>query len=131
MWRLCRRLGENDQMPHLHRQATEALATSDSLSMALRPGDQTRGWRRRWLEAQRELREILEPSRAATITEVVRLHGTYTPRADEVTLARIIRSREDVARQLAKPGIWLRCRQRWHGWTLRRLWLGGRSNDTT
>jgi Resolvase, N terminal domain len=38
----------------------------------------------------------------ATITEVVRLHGTYAPRADELTLARISRSREDAARQLAK-----------------------------
>jgi DNA invertase Pin-like site-specific DNA recombinase len=38
----------------------------------------------------------------ATITEVVRLHGAYRPRADELTLARISHAREDAARQLAK-----------------------------
>jgi hypothetical protein len=37
-----------------------------------------------------------------TITEVVRLHASHAPRADELTLARISRSREDAARQLAK-----------------------------
>lgn len=38
----------------------------------------------------------------ATITEVVRLHGEYRPRADELTLARIGRTREDAARLLGK-----------------------------
>jgi len=38
----------------------------------------------------------------ATIAEVVRLHDTYRPRADELTLARINRAREDAARQLGK-----------------------------
>jgi hypothetical protein len=38
----------------------------------------------------------------ATITEVVRLHDAYRPRADELTLARIKRSREDAARRLAE-----------------------------
>ena len=38
----------------------------------------------------------------ATITEVVRLHGAYRPHADELTLARISRAREDAARQLGK-----------------------------
>ncbi len=37
-----------------------------------------------------------------TITEVVRLHGEYRPRADELTLARIERAKDDAARQLAK-----------------------------
>ena len=36
------------------------------------------------------------------ISEVVRLHADYQPRADELTLARIARSREDAARRLAK-----------------------------
>jgi len=36
------------------------------------------------------------------ITEVVRLHDEYRPRADELTLARIERSREEAAKQLAK-----------------------------
>jgi len=34
----------------------------------------------------------------ATISEVVRLHDAYRPRADELTLARIVRSREHAAR---------------------------------
>ena len=38
----------------------------------------------------------------ATITEVVRLHAAYRPRADELTLARISRAREDAGRQLTK-----------------------------
>ena len=38
----------------------------------------------------------------ATISEVVRLHGAYRPRADELTLARIVRARDDAARQLSK-----------------------------
>jgi hypothetical protein len=38
----------------------------------------------------------------ATITEVVRLHGTYQPRADEVTLARISRAREEAARTFGR-----------------------------
>jgi hypothetical protein len=38
----------------------------------------------------------------ATISEVVRLHGAHRPRADELTLARISRAREDAARQLGK-----------------------------
>jgi DNA invertase Pin-like site-specific DNA recombinase len=38
----------------------------------------------------------------ATISEVVRLHDAYRPRADELTLARIKRSREDAARRLAE-----------------------------
>jgi hypothetical protein len=38
----------------------------------------------------------------ATITEVVRLHEEYRPRADELTLARISRALEDAAGQLAK-----------------------------
>ena len=37
-----------------------------------------------------------------TSSEVVRLHGAYQPRADELTLARIGRAREDAARQLGK-----------------------------
>jgi hypothetical protein len=37
-----------------------------------------------------------------TISEVVALHGAYRPRADELTLARIQRAREDAARQLGK-----------------------------
>ena len=37
-----------------------------------------------------------------TITEVVRLHESHQPRADELTLALISRSREDTARLLAK-----------------------------
>ena len=36
------------------------------------------------------------------ISEVVRLHADHRPRADELTLARIARSREDAARRLAK-----------------------------
>jgi len=36
------------------------------------------------------------------ITEVVRLHGGYRPCADELTLARIERAREEASRQLAK-----------------------------
>jgi hypothetical protein len=36
------------------------------------------------------------------ISEVVRLHGDHRPRTDELTLARIVRSREDAARRLAK-----------------------------
>jgi hypothetical protein len=38
----------------------------------------------------------------ATISEVVRLHHAYRPRADELTLARIKRAREDSARRLAE-----------------------------
>ena len=38
----------------------------------------------------------------ATITEFVRLHGSYRPRADELTFARINRAREDAARLLGK-----------------------------
>jgi len=37
-----------------------------------------------------------------TITEVVRLHGEYRPRADELTLARIERARDGAAHQLAR-----------------------------
>jgi hypothetical protein len=37
-----------------------------------------------------------------TITDVVRLHGTYRPRSDELALARIERARDDAARQLGK-----------------------------
>ena len=37
-----------------------------------------------------------------TITEVVRLHGAYRPRADDLTLARIGRARDDAARRLTK-----------------------------
>ena len=37
-----------------------------------------------------------------TISEVVRLHGDYQPRADELTLARIARARDDAARQLTR-----------------------------
>jgi hypothetical protein len=36
------------------------------------------------------------------ISEVIRLHADYRPRADDLTLARIARSREDAARRLAK-----------------------------
>jgi DNA invertase Pin-like site-specific DNA recombinase len=36
----------------------------------------------------------------ATISEVVRLHGEYRPRADELTLARIGRAKEEAGRQL-------------------------------
>ena len=35
-----------------------------------------------------------------TISEVVRLHGRHRPRADELTLARSGRARDDIARQL-------------------------------
>jgi hypothetical protein len=38
----------------------------------------------------------------ATISEVVRLHGSYRPRADELTLARINRAKEDAARQFIR-----------------------------
>lgn len=38
----------------------------------------------------------------ATISEVVRLHHAYRPRADELTLARIKRSREDAAKRLTE-----------------------------
>ena len=38
----------------------------------------------------------------ATIAEVVRLHGAYQPRADELTLARISRARDEAGRQLTK-----------------------------
>jgi hypothetical protein len=38
----------------------------------------------------------------ATISEVVRLHGAHRPRADELSLARIVRAREEAGRQLAK-----------------------------
>ena len=38
----------------------------------------------------------------ATIAEVVRLHGAHRPRADELTLARISRARDDAARQLVR-----------------------------
>ena len=37
-----------------------------------------------------------------TISEVVRLHNTYRPRADELTLARIDRARDDAGRQLTR-----------------------------
>jgi DNA invertase Pin-like site-specific DNA recombinase len=37
-----------------------------------------------------------------TITEIVRLHALYRPRADELALARIERAREDAARLLSK-----------------------------
>ncbi len=37
-----------------------------------------------------------------TISEVVRLHAAYQPRADELTLARIARAREDAARSFGK-----------------------------
>jgi DNA invertase Pin-like site-specific DNA recombinase len=37
-----------------------------------------------------------------TISEVVRLHGAYRPRADELALARIGRAREDAARHLTR-----------------------------
>ena len=37
-----------------------------------------------------------------TISEVVRLHGSYRPRADELTLARINRAKEDAARQFIR-----------------------------
>ena len=37
------------------------------------------------------------------ITEVVRLHGEYAPRSDELTLARIGRAREDASQKLTKP----------------------------
>ena len=38
----------------------------------------------------------------ATISEIVRIHGAYRPRADELTLARIARARDDAGRHLAK-----------------------------
>jgi DNA invertase Pin-like site-specific DNA recombinase len=38
----------------------------------------------------------------ATITEVVRRHAEYRPRADELTLARIERAREETAHELAR-----------------------------
>jgi hypothetical protein len=38
----------------------------------------------------------------ATISEVVRLHSAHRPRADELSIARIRRAREDAARQLGK-----------------------------
>jgi DNA invertase Pin-like site-specific DNA recombinase len=38
----------------------------------------------------------------ATISEVVRLHDAYRPRADELTLARIARARDEAGRQLTK-----------------------------
>ena len=37
-----------------------------------------------------------------TISEVVRLHDAYRPRADELTLARIERARDDAGRQLTR-----------------------------
>ena len=45
----------------------------------------------------------------ATIAEVVRLHDAYRPRADELTLARISRTRDEAGRQLTKTralGAW-------------------------
>jgi hypothetical protein len=36
----------------------------------------------------------------ATIADVVRLHGAYRPRVDELTLARIGRARDEAGRQL-------------------------------
>src|SRR5664280_1528684 len=38
----------------------------------------------------------------ATISEVVRLHGAHRPSADELSLARIVRAREEAGRQLTK-----------------------------
>ena len=38
----------------------------------------------------------------ATISEVVRLHGAHAPRADELTLARVHRAKEDAARTFAR-----------------------------
>lgn len=38
----------------------------------------------------------------SSISEVVRLHGAYRPRADELTLARINRAKEDAARQFIR-----------------------------
>lgn len=37
-----------------------------------------------------------------TVSEVIRLHGTYRPRADELAIARIGRARDDAARQLTR-----------------------------
>ncbi|MGH2406449.1 MAG: hypothetical protein ACRDF7_00025 [Candidatus Limnocylindrales bacterium] len=45
----------------------------------------------------------------SVITEVARIHGEHQPRADELTFARIERTREEAARQLAKArdvGAW-------------------------
>jgi hypothetical protein len=45
----------------------------------------------------------------ATISEIVRLHDAYRPRADELTLARIARARDEAGRTLAKTrdvGAW-------------------------
>lgn len=55
---------------------------SDAVSVALRPGDQTRGWQRRWLEAQRELDELLAPSTGPLSGDAIlaarhRLHSFY------------------------------------------------------
>jgi hypothetical protein len=56
-------------------QASAAAAAS--VSIALRPADQTRGWRRRWQEAERDLAELLAPR-----TDAVSGEGIHTARHD-------------------------------------------------
>jgi hypothetical protein len=47
------------------------------------------------------LQQMADPLRVA-LKEVARLRGNHRPRADELTLARIARERDDAARRLAK-----------------------------
>ena len=45
---------------HVHLEGS--VTATGSLSTALKPADQTRGWKHRWNEVERELGELLTPS---------------------------------------------------------------------
>ncbi len=71
-----------DGVSHIQRQVQETLTVRGSLSAALGPADQSRGWRRRWLEAQRELERLLAPSTEPLSGDAIqaarhRLHSFY------------------------------------------------------
>ena len=76
----CPKCGESGITVHVNLQ--EFVTTTDRVDLALTPGDQTRGWERRWKEALRWLDELLRPRTEPLSGEAVHaaahaLHSFY------------------------------------------------------
>ena len=59
-----------------------SMAISGTVDASLRPGDQTRGWNRRWIEIERDLADLLKPHLGGCSAEEIhgarhRLHSFY------------------------------------------------------
>jgi hypothetical protein len=59
----------------VHVAAEATITMRASVSAALTPGDQHRGWRRRWQEAQRDLGHLLSPQSAPMSADSIHAAG--------------------------------------------------------